>query len=128
MKLSALFLAGIGAALLADPASAHHSFAMFDSGKVMILDGTVQGFTWTNPHSWIRVSVSDENGRRHDWMIEMDSSFQIAQRGWNPMTIKPGDKITIAAHPAKHEPGVGQFLAVKLPEGQTLPENPKFKL
>ena len=128
MKVGAGCLAGLCAALLAVPALAHHSFAMFDSRTVMILDGTVRGFIWTNPHSWIRISVSDAAGRQLDWMIEMSSSSEIARRGWSPMTIKPGDRVTIAAHPAKHEPKMAQYVAVKLPDGTTLTENPNFKL
>lgn len=128
MKLSTLYLAAVGASLIAAPALAHHSFAMFDSGKVMKLEGTVRDFTWTNPHSWIRVSVSDETGKQRDWMIELNSSTQIAARGWHPMTVKRGDKIAIAVHPAKHQPRMGRFLAVKLPDGQTLAEDPNFKL
>ena len=53
MKVKVLGLAAVAAAVLAIPAIAHHSFAMFDAEKVATLEGTVKEFQWTNPHSWI---------------------------------------------------------------------------
>mgnify|MGYP003338284564 CR=1 FL=1 len=41
------------------PASAHHSFAMFDAEKSIELKGTVKEFQYTNPHSWLLVDVKD---------------------------------------------------------------------
>src|SRR5690348_14911307 len=38
------------ALVAAQPVSAHHSFAMFDTAKRVTLSGTVTGFEWTNPH------------------------------------------------------------------------------
>jgi len=40
-------------------ASAHHSFAMFDRTKDVVLKGTVREFQWTNPHSFIELEVGD---------------------------------------------------------------------
>ena len=63
MNFKALGLAGIAFTLSAIPALAHHSFAMFDAEKKMTLDGTVKEFQWTNPHSWILLTVSDAQGK-----------------------------------------------------------------
>ena len=41
MTWKAFGLAGMAAALLAAPAFAHHSFAMFDQSKVLYVSGTV---------------------------------------------------------------------------------------
>ena len=41
-------------------ASAHHSFAMFDSARTVTVQGTVTQFRWTNPHSWLHVAARDE--------------------------------------------------------------------
>ena len=119
MNFKAVTLAAIATAIAA-PAFAHHSFAMFDADKTRSLDGTVKAFEWTNPHSWIRVNVADQNGATREWAIEMGSPAQIAQRGWKADTIKPGDKITLTIHPLKDGSRGGQFMAAVLPNGQTL--------
>ena len=43
------------------PVSAHHSFAMFDRQAELWIEGTVTEFQWTNPHTFIQVSVP-QNG------------------------------------------------------------------
>ena len=46
-------LAGLAAALIGVSASAHHSTAMFDWGKEKKLEGTIDKFQWTQPHTFI---------------------------------------------------------------------------
>src|SRR5262245_9671381 len=53
MTFKALGFAGIAAVVAANPAFAHHSFAMFDAETILTLVGTVKEFQWTNPHAWI---------------------------------------------------------------------------
>ena len=50
-------LVGLALALVAAPARAHHSFAMFDSSKVWTWEGTVVEFQWRQPHSHVIVDV-----------------------------------------------------------------------
>jgi hypothetical protein len=71
MKFKALGLAGIAIAVSAIPSMAHHSFAMFDAEKTVVLDGTVKEFQWTNPHSWILMTVDNVEGKSEQWAIEM---------------------------------------------------------
>ena len=72
MKFRTLCLAMIAAALFVAPAGAHHSFAMFDATKNVTLQGTVKEFEWTNPHSWLRVNVTDEKtGKTVLWALEL---------------------------------------------------------
>ena len=42
MKIKALALAGIALGLFTSPALAHHSFAMFDAEKSIMIEGTVK--------------------------------------------------------------------------------------
>jgi len=45
------------ASLLALPAAAHHSPAMFDLSKDVFLEGTIADFSWRNPHVYIELVV-----------------------------------------------------------------------
>ena len=121
MTLKALSLAGV-AILLAAPALAHHSFAMFDADKTVELSGTVKEFQWTNPHSWLQVMVNDKDGKPVEWSLEMGGPGGLARQGWKPKTVVAGDKVTVWAHPMKDGSAAGQFLSILLPDGRKLGE------
>jgi hypothetical protein len=120
MNLKALGLAGIAFTLSAIPALAHHSFAMFDAEKKVTLDGTVKEFQWTNPHSWILLTVSDAQGKAEQWAIEMGGPSGLARQGWVPKTLTPGMKVQAVIHPLRDGTPGGQFMAVTLPDGTQL--------
>lgn len=81
------------------PASAHHSFAMFDNNKQMTLTGTVKEFEWVNPHSWIHIAVKNASGALEEWAFEMGSPGQLAAGGWKKDSVSVGDVITITFRP-----------------------------
>ena len=70
--MNRFWLAAGAALLVAVPALAHHSFAMFDQRKIMTLDGTVTEFQWTNPHAFIEMDVVTGGATQH-WSIELNS-------------------------------------------------------
>ena len=51
-------------------ASAHHSFAAFDTTKQFTLTGVVKDFQWTNPHCWLYLTVTNGDGHPEDWQLE----------------------------------------------------------
>jgi hypothetical protein len=120
MKFKSLGLAGIAVAMSAMPAFAHHSFAMFDAEKKVTLDGTVKEFQWTNPHSWILLTVSNAQGQPEQWAIEMGGPSGLARQGWVPKTLTPGMKVQAVIHPLRDGTPGGQFMAVTLPDGTQL--------
>lgn len=112
--------AGLAASLLAAPALAHHSFAMFDSNKLVVLDGTVTEFEWTNPHGWVHFITVGPEGKPLEYSIEMASVAQQARVGWKADSLKPGDKIKIEFNPLKDGTRGGNLVGVTLPSGQKL--------
>ncbi len=117
MKFGTLGLAGIVVAMSAIPVVAHHSFAMFDAEKSKALEGTVKEFQWTNPHSWILMTVDNAQGQPEQWAIEMGGPGGLARQGWVPKTLTPGMKIKTIIHPLRDGTNGGQFMAVTLPDG-----------
>jgi hypothetical protein len=99
-KVALFFGLAVGA-LGASSASAHHSFAMFDSQKKITLEGTVRAFQWTNPHSWIQLAVPDASGKEVEWALEGASPNVLVRAGWKRTTLKPGDKVTAVLNPLK---------------------------
>jgi hypothetical protein len=106
-------LAGIPAA------SAHHSFAMFDRTKDVKLDGTVKEWQFTNPHSWLQLSVM-ENGNPVEYGIEGSSVNTLLRIGWGPKTFKPGDKISVIINPLRDGTKGGAFVKATLSDGRII--------
>lgn len=115
----ALAIAG-GAALV--PAQAHHSFSMFDrreaSKKKLV--GTVKQFAMINPHASLKINVADGKGKVAVWAFEMTGVNGLKKLGWEPASLKPGDKITVTFFPLRFGSFGGQLLDVHLPNGRVL--------
>ena len=100
--------------------SGHHSFAAFDQEKSIAVSGTVKEFQWVNPHAWIQMMVADAQGNEVEWSIEMSSPTSLLRRGWKPKTLKPGDKVTVVAHPLRDGRPGGSFFSATLADGGKL--------
>lgn len=97
---------GLFACLMAAPAAAHHSAAMFDRSTEVVLEGTVREFQYTNPHSWLQVVVTGENGEAVEWSIEGAAPNVLLRRGIRPVSIMPGEEVSVRANPmADGSPG-----------------------
>jgi hypothetical protein len=101
----------------AAPALAHHSGAMFDSDKEIVINGTVREFQYTNPHSWIQVVVPGESGRNVEWSIETAAPIVLFRAGIKKTALQPGDKVAVRAHPMKDGTPGGSLINVKKADG-----------
>ena len=113
-------------ALLAVPAAAHHSYAMFDMTKTIALDATITQFKWQNPHSFIEADIKTPDGSEH-WAIEMTAPNNLVQEGWKRTTVKPGDRVTLYVHPLRSGDKGGSFSGVKLANGTMLGQSTSGK-
>jgi Family of unknown function (DUF6152) len=103
-RLSIAMLGFIGAslALEARPAAAHHSFALFDVTKSVMLEGKVKQFDWTNPHSWIHLVVIGANNQPEEWLIELPAAATLSRDGWNKNYLKVGEQLSLRINPLKN--------------------------
>jgi hypothetical protein len=115
----AIFLFAMAAGLgVSATASAHHSFALFDQSKTLTLEGTVKDFDWSNPHSWIRLSVPTARNQAEDWLIELPAAASLARDGWNKNIVKSGDRILVRINPLKNGMKGGSLQSFR-PEAET---------
>ena len=99
------------------PVSAHHSFGMFDSKREIWVEGTIDEFQWTNPHTWIQIKVAGADGTSVVWSLEGGSPSILSRNGWKRTVLKEGDKVRILIYPLKTgEPG-GSFIEVHKEDG-----------
>ncbi|SRR5579885_506891 len=100
------------------PVMAHHSTAMYNMTNPVTVTGVVERFEWTNPHAYIYLKVTDENGKTTEWTVEMMSLNHLKGYGWSHSTIKPGDTISCTGGPARSGDPVMLTSLVKLPNGE----------
>ena len=106
--------------VVAAPALAHHSFAMFDTANPATLTGVVTDFQWTNPHAYIELDVPNGAQEVKHWTIELGSTSILMRAGWKFNTLRKGDKVTAVVAPLKSgEPG-SLLVRVTLSDGRVL--------
>lgn len=108
--------AGAGiAAMVAGPAQAHHSFAMYDMSDTKVFTGVVTRVDPAPNHLQIffapmnedRKNVQrDENGEPIIWSVEMQGSAQAAREGISVNSFPRGTIFSVGLHPLRNgEPG-----------------------
>jgi hypothetical protein len=114
-------VAALLAAAAAAPALAHHSFAMFDQNRRVILEGVVREVQWANPHAWIQVQAQPADGKAaQEWGVEAGSINMMVRQGWRSTTLKPGDKVGMVVHPMLNGAARGSLVSVTLADGRVL--------
>jgi hypothetical protein len=108
----------VTAAMLAGPALAHHSFAMFDNTRSITLHGKVTQYQFTNPHAYLDIDAEDGRGGIKHYTLEMTSPNMLSRGGWTSRTLKTGDVVTAVVAPLRDGRAGGLLLEVILPNGR----------
>lgn len=99
-----LIIAGITLLAGSDRLFAHHSFsATYDSANKVEIEGVVKEFVWRNPHSFMRIDVTDKDGTVKTWALEWGSTNDLTQAQITRTTLKPGDKIVVTGEAARDQ-------------------------
>ena len=97
----------------AGAAMAHHSKAFYDLDTKVTVAGTLTEFIWTNPHTWIVISVTDpETGNAVEWRLEGGGPYGLANRGWTRTSLTAGDEIVAVISPLRDGTPGGEFVQV----------------
>jgi hypothetical protein len=95
--------------LTAMTASAHHSTTGQIEEFSIEIEGVVKEFQFRNPHSWVQVMVTNDDGTETEWSVEWLIPNMLMRQGYNPSTFQPGDKVRVKLR--KHVSGspMGEF-------------------
>jgi Family of unknown function (DUF6152) len=89
-------------ALLIPSAQGHHAFgAEFDPNRPLVLRGPITKVEWVNPHAWIHMEVTKEDGTRESWMVEGGTPNTLLRRGLTKQTLKIGTEIVVDGYQSK---------------------------
>ena len=91
----------VGALIAAAPVVAHHAFsAEFDATKPVRLRGKITKMEWINPHAWMHLDVTAEDGSVESWMIEAGPPGALVRRGWRKDSVTPGIEVLVEGYQA----------------------------
>ncbi len=112
-------ITGAGVLAAGHPASAHHSFALFDHVNRVTVTGTVVKLDWTNPHVYIHLAVADGAASK-PYTVECASPNVLTRVGWKYGDIKAGDRVTLLVNPLRNGKPGGMLERAMLTDGRTL--------
>ena len=96
----------------ASAAYAHHSYAAtYDVTHEITIEGKIVQFVYRNPHSFVHVTATGENGASERWAVEWSGTTQLGSAGVTKDTLKIGDAVVIQARPSRVQ---GEFRALML--------------
>ena len=122
-KLTLLMLAGLLAFSVS--LSAHHGNASYENREVTV-KGTVTKWLWTNPHTFLLVDATDDNGKVVHWVCENQAPSTLVNFGYNAKTFSPGDEVTVVlAAVAKNGAPIGRIDRIILANGYVMHSNVK---
>jgi Family of unknown function (DUF6152) len=117
LRSSSLVVVGLLAVSI--PLFAHHGNASYD-GKAVTIKGTVTAWLWTNPHSFLKVDVTDDKGNVVHWICENNAPSTLVNFGFNAKTFKPGDVVTVVMGATSKNLPVGRINKVILADGYVM--------
>jgi hypothetical protein len=111
-------IASLSSLFLPNAALAHHSLVgEFDTSVSFELRGAITKVEWTNPHIWLYLDVTAENGSVEKWECEMGSPNQLIRQGSKKEDLPVGTIIRAQANPAREGEHICSTRRITLDDG-----------
>lgn len=111
----------IVAALLLSIAAAtpaHHSVAVhYDLKTEDSVDGVITRVVWRNPHSYMELDVTNEDGEIEHWHIEMGTKNTMVRRSIDLSQLEIGENVTVIGVMHRQTPQLMYFRACVFADG-----------
>jgi hypothetical protein len=113
MKTKFLWIAAgtlVCISLFVTPASSHHSFAMYDQTKTLVLTGVVKQFVGQANHAELHFYLiapdrkglaKTADGKYIEWGVEMAGAAAVAQQGITAKTFGAGTVFSVKVNPLR---------------------------
>ena len=101
------------------PALSHHSFAMYDQTKTVVLTGVAHQFVSQANHAELHFYLigadgkltKDQDGKYVDWGVEMAGAAAMAQQGVTAATFPTGTIFSVKMNPLRDGSNFGSRIA-----------------
>ncbi len=114
----------LGVMLMAGAVSAHHGMsAVFDFNQRFTRVGTLTRVEWRNPHIYLFVDATSDDGQVETWAFEGPSPVffrNLDDVGKNDFADAVGKTVTVDASRARDGSQSGLIRTITLPEGQVV--------
>ena len=119
--VSRLGIALLATFMCASSAQAHHSFtAEYDNEKPVAFTGVVTEMKWSNPHGWIYVDVTVEDGTKTNWALETCAANNLIRRGWRKENLPAGTVLKVEGWQARNGSPTANISSVTFEDGTRL--------
>jgi hypothetical protein len=106
-------------AVIALPAGAHHSFAIYDMSQSIEFEGVVETAKLRNPHMALTLIVTHADGRKSTInFVEGAPANMLVRMGLDPADIAPGKSIKAIGGPRRDDPNAFFLKVIILPNGK----------
>ncbi|WP_428099805.1 DUF6152 family protein [Candidatus Rariloculus sp.] len=113
-------LAALISIAIAGAAHAHHGIANFDLNTDIELAGVVTEVDFMNPHSWLYLDVTAEDGTVTAWRCELRGSTVLRRSGWSEDMFPAGLGIRITGSPDRRDPTTCYLGTAFFPDGRSV--------
>jgi lysyl-tRNA synthetase class II len=126
MRAKGVLLLAAAMLAAAPAAESHHSFAAtYDESETVTITGRMVQFSLRNPHSFVQVEVTDQNGGKVRWAVEWAGTAQLRNTGVENDTLRYGDTVEVTGNPGRNpEDHRIRMRTVKRPDGFSWGERP----
>jgi hypothetical protein len=109
--------------LSATQVRAHHGAAAhYDPADQVTLTGVVTELQFVNPHSFVHIEVTEDDGGVATWRCELSGATQLIRRGWSRDTLAAGHRITVTGGRARREANSCDIETLVLSDGRFVDE------
>jgi hypothetical protein len=96
----------------------HHSVPVhYDLNTEDTVDGVITRVIWRNPHSFMELDVTNDDGEVEHWHIEMGTKNTMVRRGISLEQLEVGDNVTVIGVMHRQTPKLMYFRACVFEDG-----------
>ncbi len=104
--------------IIAAAPHAHHSVAVhYDLKTEDSVDGVITRVVWRNPHSYMELDVTNEDGEIEHWHIEMGTKNTMVRRNIDLSQLEIGENVTVIGVMHRQTPQLMYFRVCVFADG-----------